>query len=129
MRDWGSSLGESPAFLGGSDGKESACNAGELGLIPGSGRSPGGGNRYPLQYSCPENSMDRGARQATVYGVAKSWTRTTEHTRIHQSLLTGSPLALNGLQNRVGVSSRGRCDTERELQLPREQTQGKAQRQ
>ena len=127
MRDWGSSLGESPSFLAGSDDRESACNAGELGLIPGSGRSPGGRNRYPLRYSCLENSMDRGAWRATVYGVAKSWTRTTEHIRMHQSLLTSSPLALNGLQKRVGVSSRGCCDTERGLQLPWEQTQGKAQ--
>ena len=59
-------------FAGGSDGKESACSAGDLGSIPGSGRSPGGGNSYPLQYSCLENSMDRGAWQATVHGVAKS---------------------------------------------------------
>ena len=46
---------------GGSDSKESACNAGDSGLIPGSSRSPGEGNGYPLQYSCLENSMDRGA--------------------------------------------------------------------
>ena len=46
---------------GGSDGKESACNAGDLGLISGSGRSPGEGNDYPLQYSCLGNPMDRGA--------------------------------------------------------------------
>ena len=46
-------------FPGGSDGKESACNAGDLGLIPSSGRSPGEGNDYPLQYSCLEYSMDR----------------------------------------------------------------------
>ena len=59
-------------FPGGSDGKESACNAGDLGLIPGSGRTPGKGNGYPLQYSCPENSMDRGAWWATVHGVAES---------------------------------------------------------
>ena len=49
-----------------------ACNAGDLGLIPGSGRSPGEGNGYPLQYSCLENSMDRGAWQATVHGVTES---------------------------------------------------------
>ena len=48
-------------FLGGSNGKESAWNAGDQGLIPGSGRSPGEGNGNPLQYSCLENSMDRGA--------------------------------------------------------------------
>ena len=47
-------------FPGGSDGKESACNAGDLGLIPGSGRSPGEGNGNPLHYSCLENSMERG---------------------------------------------------------------------
>ena len=55
-------------FPGGSDGKESACNVGDLGLIPGSGRSPGGGNGNPLQYSCLENPMDRGAWWATVHG-------------------------------------------------------------
>ena len=53
-------------FLGGSCDKESACNAGEPGLIPGSGRSPGEGNGYPLQYSCLENSIDQRLRQATV---------------------------------------------------------------
>ena len=51
--------------------KESACNAGDLDLIPGSGRSPGEGNGNPLQYSCLENSMDRGAWWATVHGVAR----------------------------------------------------------
>ena len=55
-------------FPGGSDGKESACDAGDLGLIPGSRRSPGGGNGNPLQYSWLENSMDRGAWWATVWG-------------------------------------------------------------
>ena len=59
---------------GGSDGKESACNPGDLGSIPGLGRSPGEGNGNPLQHSCLENSVDRGAWQATVYGVTKSWT-------------------------------------------------------
>ena len=62
-------------FPGSSDGKESACNARNGGSIPGSGRYPGEGNGNPLQYSCLENSMDRGARQATVHGVAESWTR------------------------------------------------------
>ena len=51
--------------------KESTCNAGDLGLIPGLGRSPGEGNDYPLQYSGLENSMDRGAWQATVQGHAE----------------------------------------------------------
>ena len=59
---------------GGSDGKESSCNAGDLGSIPGSGRSPGEGNGNTLQYSCLENPMDRGAWQATVHEIAKSCT-------------------------------------------------------
>ena len=58
-------------FPGGSDGKESACNAGDLGSVPGSGRFPGEGNGYPLQYSCLENSMGRGSWWATVHGVAE----------------------------------------------------------
>ena len=64
----------SQVFSGGSDGKEFACNAGDLGSISGSGRSPGGGHGNPLQYSCLENSMDRGAWWATVHRVAKSQT-------------------------------------------------------
>ena len=59
------------SFPGGSDGKESACNAGDMGLIPGSGRSPGEGNSNPLQYSCPRNPIDRGAWRATIHGDAK----------------------------------------------------------
>ena len=62
-------------FPDGSDGKESACNVGDLGLIPGSGKSPGEGHRNPLQYPCLEDPMDRGPRWATVHGVAKSWTQ------------------------------------------------------
>ena len=58
-------------FPGGSDGKESACNSGDPGSIPGLGRSPGEGNGNPLQHSCLENSMDRGAWRATVHGVAE----------------------------------------------------------
>ena len=61
-------------FPGGSNGKESAYNARDPGSIPGSRRSPGEGNGNPLQYSCLENSMDRGAWQVTVHGVTKSWT-------------------------------------------------------
>ena len=59
---------------GGSDGKESVCNAGALGLIPGSRRSPEEGDGNLLQYSCLENSMDRGVWWATVHGVTKSQT-------------------------------------------------------
>ena len=61
-------------FPGGSDDEEYACKAGDLGLIPGLGRSSGEGHGNPLQYSCLENPMDRGDWQATVCGVAKSWT-------------------------------------------------------
>ena len=58
-----------------SDGKASACNAGDPGSSPGLGRSSGEGNGNAIQYSCPENFMDRGAQQATVHGVSKSWTQ------------------------------------------------------
>ena len=61
-------------FPGGSDGKESACNSRDTGLISRSGRSPGVENGNPLQYSYLENSMDRRVWQATVPGVTKSWT-------------------------------------------------------
>ena len=72
-------------------GKESTCDAGDTGdpgLIPGSGRSPGGGRGNPLQYSCLENATDRGAWQTTVHGVAKSLTqlkRLSMHAYIHIS--------------------------------------------
>ena len=67
---FGSGLG----FPDSSVGKEPTCNAGDLGSIPVSGRSPGEGNGYPLQYSCLENSMDRRAWLVTVHGIAKSQT-------------------------------------------------------
>ena len=60
------------SFSVGSEGKESACDAGDLDLIPGSGKSPGEGNGYPHQYSCLENSMDRGAWQCIVRGHKES---------------------------------------------------------
>ena len=59
-------------FSGGLDSKESACNAGDMGYIPGSGRSAGEANGYLLQYSCPENSMNRRAWRTTVHGAAKN---------------------------------------------------------
>ena len=62
----------------GSGGKEPACNAGDLGSIPGSGRSPGEGNGNPLQYSCLENPMDREAWRAAVHGVTKSQTQLSD---------------------------------------------------
>ena len=65
-------------FPGGSDDKESACSAGDLGSIPGSGRSPGEGDGYPLQYSCLENPMDRRAWWATVQGVTLAFFRETK---------------------------------------------------
>ena len=64
-------------FPGGSAGKESICNAGDQGSIPGWGRFPGGGHSNPLQYSCLENPTDRGAWRATVHGVAESDTTVT----------------------------------------------------
>ena len=67
-------------FSGGLVGKESACNAGDLNSIPGSGRFPGEGNGYPLQYSCLENPMDRGAWWATVHRVAKNQTQLNSYT-------------------------------------------------
>ena len=68
-------------------GKESACNAGDTGLIPGSGWSPGEGNSHPLQYSCLENYMTRGAWRATVHGVAESRTWLSDWTelKLHMS--------------------------------------------
>ena len=106
-------------FPGSSDSKESACNA--RGLSSGWGRSPGEGNGYPFQYSCPENSMDGGAWQAAVHGVAKSRTRLSDFTfpfhfhalekemAIHSSVLawripgTGEPGGLPSMgSHRVG---------------------------
>ena len=65
-------------FPDGSDGKESACNGRAPGAVPRSGRSSEEGNGYPLQYSCLENSMDRGAWRAMVHGVKKSQTRLSD---------------------------------------------------
>ena len=74
-------------LIGGLEVKASACNAEDLSSIPGLGRSPGEGNGNPLQYSCLENPMDRGAWWATVHGVAKSWTRLSDFTSLFTSLL------------------------------------------
>ena len=65
-------------FLGGADIKESTCSTGDPGLIPGLGQSLGEANGNPLQYSCLENSMDRGGWPATVHGVTKSWTQLSD---------------------------------------------------
>ena len=79
-------LGFIRSSLGGSDSKASACNVGDLGSIPGSGRYPGEGNGNPLQYCCLENSMDGGAWWATVHGVAKSQTQLSDFTSLIRSL-------------------------------------------
>ena len=68
------------SFPGGSDGKVSACTAGDLGSIPGLGISTAEKNGNPLQYSCLENPTDGGAWRATVHGVAKSWTQLSDFT-------------------------------------------------
>ena len=77
-------------FTGGSGSKESACSAGDLGSIPGLGRSPGEGNGYPLQYSGLENSKDRGAWEATVHGLAKSRRRLSDFP-FHRAAEGGDP--------------------------------------
>ena len=69
-------------FPGDSDGKASAYNAGDPGLIPGLGRPPGEGSGNPLQYSCLENPMDRGAWWAAVHGVTESRTRLSDFTNL-----------------------------------------------
>ena len=82
-----------------SDGKASACNAGDLGSIPGSERSPGEGNGKPLQYSCLENPMDGGAWGTTVHGVAELDTTEQLHSLTH---------SLNDLERWDGEVVRGR---------------------
>ena len=86
-------------FSGSSNGKESACNAGDLSLIPRSRRSPGEGHCNSLQYSCLENPMDRGAWRAVVHGVTESW---TQHSNWHF-------LFLNTYNRVPRASSLGRC--------------------
>ena len=104
-----------PVFLGfpcGSAGKESACNAGDLGLIPGWGRSPGEGNGHPLQYSCLENPREGEAWWATVHGAAKSRTQILlciHHLRenqdpaprLHYCFLTTPSLSLQPLPSLI----------------------------
>ena len=94
-------------FPGGTEGKVSACNAGDPGSIPGSGRSPGEGNGNPLQYSCLENPMDRGAWWATVHGVAKSRTQLSNFTFFHfpydKSKHVGLRRSTQGRENPWGI--------------------------
>ena len=88
------------SFPGSSVGKESACNAGDQGLIPGSGRSPREGNGNPLQYSCLENPVDRGAWSATVHGVTQSWTQLKPLSmRVCIGEGNGNPLQYSCLEN------------------------------
>ena len=77
-QSWCSIEGDFWGFPSGPDSKHSDCNAGDPGSIPASGRSPGDGNDNPLQYSCLENPMNRGAWWATVHGVTKSWTQLSD---------------------------------------------------
>ena len=80
-------------FPGSPPGKESICNAEDSGSIPGLGRSSGGEYGHPLQYSCLENPMDRGAWRATAHGVAESWIRLTKHTQSHSRVKILMPYA------------------------------------
>ena len=95
-------------FPGGSEVKASACIAGDLGSIPGLGRSPGEGNGNPLQYSCLENPMDGGAWWATVHRVAKSWTRLSDFTKKKKDALfiIGDWKAKVGSQEIPGVTGK-----------------------
>ena len=79
---------ETEGFPSGSDGKESAYNAGDPGSIPGSGRSLGEGNGYPLQYSCLENSMDRGAWRAPIHRVTESEGHRVRHDWVTNAFIS-----------------------------------------
>ena len=82
-----------PGPRGGSNGEESTCNSGDPGSVPGSGQSPGKGNRSPLQYSCLEDPTDRGAWWATVHGVARGRKESDRTKRLALSL---SPYQMPG---------------------------------
>ena len=110
-------------FPGYSDSKESACNVGDTGSIPGWGRSPGEGNGYPHQYSCLDNSMDRGAWWATVRRITKSRTRLSDlHTRTFWGAggwYATPPNTGNGDQQHVVQSEgQGGCKDRREVGDP-----------
>ena len=102
---------ELPQWL---SGKESACNAGvsgDAGLITGLGRSHGGEHGNPLQYSCPENPMDRGAWRATVHGVTQSWTRLKDLAHTHMSHMTGRR-CVDRHTGRTAYDGTGQTDSE-----------------
>ena len=114
--------------------KVSACNAGDTGSIPGSGRSPGGGHGNPLQYCCLENPKDRGAWRATVHRVTKSWTQRSEWAHIHEiqalplrctwrklsfrneepkgTWASGSPILLGAVQRCLALGNSNVCKIE-----------------
>ena len=115
-------LNELPQWL---SGKESTCNAGDLPSVPGLGRSPGGGNGNPLQFSCLRNPMDRGAWQATACGVTKSQARLTEHT--HNGLYMTRDTALLSLYSPEWpqlpcLTAATRCSSFSPLSKPRAQS-------
>ena len=85
-------------FHGDSDGKESACNAGDMGSMAGSGRSLGKKNGNPFQYSCLQNSMNRGACWTTVHGVPKSWTLLSDQHYGDTLLLRDTRVVLSNLK-------------------------------
>ena len=91
-------LRKSRCFHGGSDGKESACSAGGMGSMAGSGRSPGERNGNPHQYSCLENSMNRGAWWTTVHGVTNSWTLLSDQHYGATVLLRDTRVVLSNLK-------------------------------
>ena len=100
-------LGPTPdCFPGGSEVKASVCNAGNLGSIPGLGRSPGEENGNPFQYSCLENPMDGGAWRATVRGVAKSRTRLSDFTFTFRVVLVLFPYLLSVVKSYFGFSKK-----------------------
>ena len=111
LKDLGQSAVLSPCgkshYPGDSAGKESACNAGDLGLIPGLGRSPGEGNGYPLQYSGRENSMDRGAWRATVHEGRKESGTTFTHSLHCFIPCLGLRLLQQGLNRTFNVLQKG----------------------
>ena len=95
-------------FPGGSEDKASPCNAGDPGSIPGLGRSPGEGNGNPLQYSCLENPMDRGAWRATVHRVAKSQTRLSDFTHSTHTIFAKEARIYNGKKTISLISDVGK---------------------
>ena len=101
-------FGSKSAFPGGFVSKESVCSAGDLGSTPGSGRSPGEGDDNPLQDSCLENPMDRGAWRATVHGVTESLTglscRTTAGFRVERLLETWLQSCFTGCSHTVAAA-------------------------